>query len=331
MKTDWICVSNRLFRMAIAYLCAACAAIALPGATAARADGALLCVLVPHFKDEYWLSVAYGIEQRAAEQALAVRFFEAGGYQALDAQIRQLADCAALDPGAVLIGAVSSNAPELLDAIHRAAQQGPVIGLVNELHSPDLAARVGVDWQQMGEVLGRHLSSRFPATDAPQTAVFLTGPPESGWVGPLEAGLRQGLAGSGVTIAAVYGADTGVAQQLRLVEAALREHPEAGLLIGPAPAIEAAMGYLHGQSEAPLLAATYMSYAVARGLVGGRIEAAPFDDPVRQGQMSVDAAVAAMAQEASPQPLGPPITLLRSGEPARNIRLSPVSYFPKRD
>ena len=40
----------------------------------------LLCVLVPHFKDEYWLSVAYGIEQQSAERRLSVRVFEAGGY-----------------------------------------------------------------------------------------------------------------------------------------------------------------------------------------------------------------------------------------------------------
>lgn len=46
-------------------------------ASAAAAEAGRICVLVPHFKDEYWLSVAYGIETRAAETGLTVHFFEA--------------------------------------------------------------------------------------------------------------------------------------------------------------------------------------------------------------------------------------------------------------
>ena len=83
----------------------------------ALAEARLLCVLVPHFKDEYWLSVANGIETRAALRGLHVRFFEAGGYRALQGQIAQLDSCQALQPGAILIGAVSSDDPALLAAV----------------------------------------------------------------------------------------------------------------------------------------------------------------------------------------------------------------------
>ncbi len=118
------------------------------------------CVLVPHFKDEYWLSVAHGIERRAEQRGLEVRFFEAGGYRALPRQLAQLADCADLQPGAILIGAVSSDAPELLAAVAAAATRQPVIGLVNALHSEALAARIGVDSFEMGHKLGAHLATR---------------------------------------------------------------------------------------------------------------------------------------------------------------------------
>ena len=299
--------------------------------TGATAGNGLLCVLVPHFKDEYWLSVAQGIETRAAAGDLAVRFFEAGGYRALTTQIRQIEACEALAPDAILLGAVSSDDPSLLSAVARAAARRPVIGLVNELHSDALAARVGVDWFDMGLKLGRHLRARFPAGGAPQKAILLSGPAVSGWVAPLESGLRQGLEGSAVSIVSVYGTDTGTAEQLRLLETALAAGPAPDLVIGAAPAIEAAMALLPGMTRPPGLAATYVSHSIARGLVGGRIIAAPYDDPMRQGEMAVDAAVVAIAGVARKERIGPQITVLTAGAAPDAVRLSPVSYFPALD
>lgn len=298
---------------------------------AAQADQSLLCVLVPHFKDEYWLSVAYGIEKRSAELHLAVRFFEAGGYDALKTQIAQISSCTALEPGAILIGAVSSDAPDLLAAVQKAAEDQPVIGLVNELHSGLLRARVGVDWLEMGRKLGEDLARRFPAGTRELDTVLLSGPPEAGWVAPLERGLRLGLAPSAVRIVATYGADTGTAEQLRLLEKARAAHPDADLVIGSAPAIEAAMAYFSTDGKHPLLAATYISHSVARGLVGGRVLAAPFDDPIRQGRLAVDAATAAMAGKDVPQVVGPRIVVLGAGVRPDEITLSPADYFPKLD
>lgn len=297
----------------------------------ARASQQLLCVLVPHFKDEYWLSVAHGLERRAAERGLSVRFFEAGGYNALQTQIEQISACVALDPGAILVGAVSSDAPALLAAVARAAETRPVVGLVNELHSEALAARVGVDWSGMGLVLGRQLAALYPAGDAPVDAVLLSGPAVSGWVAPLERGLRQGLERSSVRIVATYGADTGTAQQLRLVETALAAHPDVELVIGCAPAIEVAMALFSGRTQRPALAATYMSHSVARGLVGRQILAAPFDDPIAQGRLAVDAAAAAMAGNPPRAQVNPPIVIYRAGIAPPRIELSPADYFPSLD
>lgn len=315
---------RRLAHGAIVALCGLSAA----GATAGEG---LLCVLVPHLKDEYWLSVAQGIETRAAAVGLEVRFFEAGGYRALAGQNRQLADCGALPADAILLGAVSSDDPALLAAVAAAAAGRPVIGLVNELHSDALAARVGVDWFDMGLKLGRHLAGLHPAGTEPQRAVLLSGPPVSGWVAPLETGLRQGLEGSAVSIVAVYGADTGTTEQLRLLETALAAGPPPDLVIGAAPAIEAAMALLPGMEDPPGLAATYVSHSVARGLVGGRIIAAPYDDPMRQGELAVDAARAAIAGVTRREPIGPPIIVQTAGAAPGAFRLSPVGYFPAID
>lgn len=334
MKTNWSCLSNLLVRMKRPYCRIACAAIvALSGLVAGqvRADERQLCVLVPHFKDEYWLSVAYGLEKRAEETGLTVRFFEAGGYNALARQITQLDTCATLGPGAILIGAVSSDAPDLLAAVQKAARGRPVIGLVNELHSDALSARIGVDWSEMGLLLGRHLAERFPAAGRPQEAVFLSGPPEAGWVAPLEDGLRRGLSGSAITITATYGADTGTAEQLRLLETALADHPRPDILIGSAPAIEAAMALFAEGTDRPLLAATYLSQSVARGLVGHRVLAAPFDDPIAQGRLAIDAADAAMAGHGARALIAPRIIVFGEGIEAEAVKLSPADYFPKLD
>lgn len=287
-------------------------------------------MLVPHFKDEYWLSVAYGVGQRSDDLGLMVRFFEAGGYNALANQIAQLKACTALDPGAILLGAVSSDAPPLLAAVETAARSRPVIGLVNALHSEALVTRVGVDWADMGRALGQRLAVRFPAAGPTTEAVLLSGPPEAGWVAPLEQGLREGLAGSSVSIIATYGADTGTAEQLRLLERARIEHPATALVIGTAPAIEAAMALDDGEGG-PILAATYASHSIARGLAGNQVIAAPFDDPMAQGKLAVDAAHAAITKVKVDPVMRTVITVLEQGMAPDAVRLSPADYFPKLD
>lgn len=334
MKTDCSCVSNRLERMIPVYRWILLVAISLTCGLfggAARASDPLLCVLVPHFKDEYWLSVAYGLEQRAADKGLAVRFFEVGGYNALERQIDQLSACADMKADVILIGAVSSEAPDLLAAVRHAAQGRPVIALVNELHSQALTTRVGVDWEDMGLALGDRLAARFPGSGPAQSAILLTGPVSAGWVGPLEKGLLRGLSGSAITITGVYGADTGTSEQLRLLETAWAEHPDTSLVIGSAPAIEAAMAFFRTQDPRPMLAATYFSHSVARGLAGRQILAAPFDDPIEQGRLAVDAAIAAISGRQSPRHLTTTITVHEAGVDPSLVALSPAAYFPALD
>ncbi|QRI61521.1 TMAO reductase system periplasmic protein TorT (plasmid) [Shinella sp. PSBB067] len=332
MKTDWSCLSKRLARMKHAYRRSIHAAIAIAcvffGGAATAGD---LCVLVPHFKDEYWLSVAYGIEARAKEKGLTVHFFEAGGYRALSHQVEQIAACEGLNARAILIGAVSSDDGTLLAAVSRAAMHRPVIGLVNELHSDALMARVGVDWSLMGAVIGKHLARTFPAGMPPRHAVLLTGPRESGWTAPLEAGLRSGLEGSALSIDAVLSADTGNAEQLRILEKALAGGSTPDVIVGSAPAIEAAMALHARAGSGPLLIATYISHSVARGLVNGSVAAVPFDNPMLQGRWAVEAAVTAMGGVGRPEPIGPPIELVTKGISPSTLKMSPADYFPSLD
>ncbi len=288
-------------------------------------------MLVPHFKDEYWLSVGYGLEQEAAVQDVKLRFFEAGGYRARTEQISQLDACARDNVAAILIGAVTSDHPDLMRAIDRAARDIPVFGLVNELHAEALSGRTGVDWQDMGYAVGRHLASLHPAGTKPQSVVFISGPSAAGWTGPLEDGLLDGLQGSAVKVSEVFGSDTGLRQQLEQVEAALERYPDADYLIGSAPAVEAAMGLYasHPDHPRPMLVSTYISHTIMRGLMNGTVLAASFDDPALQGIMAIRQAVSVEVPIDPETPIGPDIVLLTSADQGLGrVRLSPADYFP---
>ncbi|HEY9038915.1 MAG TPA: TMAO reductase system periplasmic protein TorT [Roseovarius sp.] len=320
---------SRLYGAALAGTIAVAAVY--PAAAPAAGERTLLCALVPHFKDEYWLSVGYGLEQEAARQNVDLLFFEAGGYLARAAQVEQLDVCLARGVDAILIGAVTSDHPDLIDKVAQVAGQVPIFGLVNELHSDALSGHIGVDWRDMGRRLGDHLSGLHPAGSPPKTAIFLTGPAISGWTDPLEAGLRNGLSAGTVEIIEVFEADTGFRAQLDLVETALQRHPGADYLIGSAPAIEAALGLLAARpaSVTPGLLASYVNHSVLRGLENGRVLAASFDSPIEQGVMAVREATAAHLPSTSGRWTGPDIILL-TGESQGfdERRLSPAAYFP---
>lgn len=142
--------------------------IAIWAGAATAGSSALFCVLVPHFKDEYWLSVSYGLEQEAARQNVDLLFFEAGGYDARAEQIEQLEQCQQRGVDAILIGAVTSDHPDLTGAVERIAQDIPVFALVNELHIEAISGRIGVDWRDMGSAIGHELSLRHPRNSPPK-------------------------------------------------------------------------------------------------------------------------------------------------------------------
>ena len=230
-----------------------------------------------------------------------------------------------------MIGAVTSDHPELAQAIERVAEDVPVFGLVNELHSDALSGRIGVNWQDMGYVIGRHLSELHPKGTPSKSAVFITGPRIAGWTGPLEAGLRDGLTDSAITISGVYEDDTGLRQQLALVETALEQYPETDFLIGSAPAVEAASGLIAAQKspQAPQLLSTYISHTVLRGLMNGGVFAASFDDPIAQGVMAIRQAVLTIGPDSVEKSIGPEVVLLKKGDGSvQRVMISPADYFP---
>lgn len=286
-----------------------------------------LCAVFPHIKDEYWLSVAYGMAEETRRLGVALTISETGGYRSADAQAKRLRAC---EGDAAILGSVSYDGPETMAAIAAVSKRMPVIAAVNDVASRDVAVKVGVSWRDMGRTLGDYLAWKHPKGGAPLRALLATGPKEAGWVAILAAGLEQALAGSSIMIAETGWADTGPQEQLELAEGLLERHPAPDLFIGSAPAAEAVVSLkrMRGIAPAMKVVATYYTQAIRRGIMRGRIEAAPFDDPTLQGRLAVEYAVRAIEGKVDHRQIGPPVILVTREQLPPYEALAPADFRP---
>jgi protein TorT len=89
-----------------------------------------LCALIPHLKDDYWLAVNSALIMEARRLGVRLNLFEAGGYEHLDTQKRQLAECLSKGTDGLIVGAISAEG--LDDLIGSSAARGvPIVDLIN--------------------------------------------------------------------------------------------------------------------------------------------------------------------------------------------------------
>ena len=132
------------------------------------------CVLYPHLKDAYWLSVNYGMVEEARRLGVAFDVFEAGGYPNLSRQIDQLKGCASDEFDAVILGTVSYSG--LTAEVERIARLKPVIAAVNDIDDSGITAKASVPWTEMGAAAGRFLAQRHPKGSPPVNIAWFPGP-----------------------------------------------------------------------------------------------------------------------------------------------------------
>lgn len=307
-------------------------AVALDYAPLQRAAGPWrLCILYPHLKDAYWLSVNYGMVEEARRLGVAFDLFEAGGYPNVERQREQLAACA--DPAfdAVILGTVSYDG--LTEEVERIAALKPVIATVNDIDDRGITAKASVPWREMGAAAGRFMVGLHPAGSAPVDVAWFPGPEGAGWVRFVEEGFRAELAKSSARLVATKFGDTGLEQQVLLVEEVLDTTEDLDYLVGSGPMAEAAVSILRarGMSGDVKIVSTYLSHAVYRGIARGRILAAPTDFPVVQGRLAVEMAVRAIEGKLIVAHAGPRIEVV-TPETVDAIgsdgSLAPASFAP---
>jgi periplasmic protein TorT len=290
-----------------------------------------LCVIYPHLKDAYWLSVNYGMVEEANRLGVSFDLYEAGGYPNLIRQIEQVQACGKRQMNAMILGPVSYDG--LTEAVVEIAKQMPVIAVVNDMNDNGVTAKSSVSWREMGAATGRAIAVRHPKGSDPVRVAWFPGSKGAGWVQFVEQGFMEALKESSAQIVATRFGDTGLEQQILLVEDVLDNVPNVDYLVGSGPMAEAAVSLLRarGLTDTVGVVSTYVSHGVYRGIMRGRILAAPTDFAVLQGRLAVELAVRAIEGSLSIVHAGPEITVLNS----KNINfigtegsLAPASFIP---
>jgi protein TorT len=149
----------------------------------------------------------------------------------------------------------------------------------------------------------------------------------------VEAGFKEAIANSSGEIVMTLFGDTGLEQQVLLVEEVLESMPDVDYLVGSGPMAEAAVSILRarGASDDIKVVSTYLSHAVYRGVKRGRILAAPTDSPVVQGRLAIEMAVRALEGTLEVRHAGPPIWVVTPETATREViagSLAPASFIP---
>lgn len=138
----------------------------------------VLCAVVPHIKDAYWLGVNYGMSEEAKRLGVEVRMAATGGYSQVAVQREQISTCARdTRVQGILVGAVTRDV--LTPELRQATAHVPVVGMVNAIADAGIAGKVGVNWEEMGAAAGTFLVSQVSG-DGPQVPVaWFPGPARS--------------------------------------------------------------------------------------------------------------------------------------------------------
>jgi protein TorT len=269
-------------------------------------------VFIPHLKDAYWLGVNYGLIREARRLGVSLSVYEAGGYDQLDAQRRQIEKVLAENPDGLIIGAISLDG--LNDIVKKASDKGiPVLDLINGISSPHITARAAVSFWDMGYQAGSYLHRLQDKKGKPLKVAWFPGPDGAGWVAAGDAGFRKAIEGSTIKILDSQYGDTGSSVQAKLVEAALSRYAgDLDCIAGTAVTAEAAVKILRrrGLADRIKILSYYYGPGVHRGIRRGDITAAPSDLTVLQARIAVDVMVRVLEKKVYYKHVAPRVTVV---------------------
>lgn len=292
-----------------------------------------LCAVYPHLKDSYWLSINFGMTERAKQSAISLKVLEAGGYKNSQEQWQQIEQCLAWHADAILVGAVYYD--QLSDKLAMLNKNVPLFGLVNEISTTELTGSTGVLWYQMGVKLGQFLANKHPKTDNKtklKLALF-PGPKAAGGSGQVTLGLKDTLKNSDVEIVSVkYGLNDKI-RQFSLLNEVIKEFDDLDYLVGNAVMAEMAVGELAKlpRHKRPQILSHYLSHGVYRGIKRDKILMANSDQMVLQGAMAIDQAVDYLRGNTIVKQQAPKILTLTKATLAQfptALSLSPSDFKP---
>ena len=291
-----------------------------------------LCASIPHLKDDYWRAVNFALIEEARRLGVRLNLFEAGGYENLQVQRRQVADCVKGGANGLIVGAISADG--LNDLIASYADRGiPVVDLINGVSSTAIAARAAADFYDMGFAAGRFLKALTGGGGRAARIAWFPGPQGAGWVSAGDQGLRDALKGTNITIVDTSFGDTGIAEQAKLVNASVDRHPDVDYIVGTAVTAGAAVQVLRERKLAGRIKVIsyYFSPGVYRGIQRGTIVGAPTDQPALQAKIAVDLAVRILEKQEYLKHVSAPVLLVDRDNVSRfdiGSSLAPPGFRP---
>ena len=266
-----------------------------------------ICVSIPHLKDAYWSAVNYGLIQEARQKGIALDLFEAGGYNNLDVQRKQLKNCLKEKYDGVIISAIKFDGVN--DLVSEFKAQGiPVIDLINGLDSRDINARVGASYYDMAYQTGVYLKSKVLGSKV--RVLWMPGPKDASWVDAGNRGFLEGVSNSSIEIVATLYGDTGRTAQGRLIRSFLSENHDIDFIVGTSVTAEAAVDIVRRKNINAKIMSYYYSPGVHRGIKRGQIISSPTDKQAVAARLAVDILIKVLEKRPYPKHIGPRVQVV---------------------
>jgi len=145
---------------------------------------------VPMMGAPFWRNAAYGIFKEAEKLGVKLLFYDAGGYQYLEKQVKQVEDLIVRKVDAIVICPCSSKGT--IEVLERAISKGIiVVNTVSWTYSEKIHSAVLDDDYKIGQLQAEHAGTKL---NGKGKGVMLCGPAGSDWAMNRVSGFKETIA-----------------------------------------------------------------------------------------------------------------------------------------
>ena len=201
---------------------------------------------MPALTHSFWIPIYYGVQDEAKKLGVELVVLNAGGFDRLDNQIKQMENLIQRKVDAIIIGATSAEG--IAPVVEEAVKKGiPVVGVGSQPKTDKLLIRILADDYGMGKIQAEYLGKSLGGKGK---VAMMSGPPGLNWTIDRAKGFRETLSKLYPSMAIVAEQWTPVSrpQALSLMEDWIQRFPDLNgiytanddLAVGAVEAIKAA-------------------------------------------------------------------------------------------
>lgn len=251
-----------------------------------------LCVLLPRLEDQYVQSVNYGLVEEARRLGIRMQIFEAGGYDSLQAQRKQMVDCANDGAQATIVSPlVHDGLSDILEDMK--VRNIPVLTLLGDTSLGPVAARITAPAYEGAYQLAQYLVKRHLGEKRSIRVAWFPGPQLASWAVAADKGFREGLKDSNLSIEMSEFGNFNLSTPTQLIGDVLGNDEGFEYVVGQgintrAVATMLRQRYLEYRTR---IAAYYVNEDIIKGIFRGTVLAAPYHGEMILGRIAVNQAV----------------------------------------